>query len=69
MSRRPGTPWTSCALGARLAVPSEVITRPAHLWVPSHATSSAGREAIDLAKSIGQVPDAEEELALDAIQS
>lgn len=48
---------------------SETLTRPAHLWVPEHTTSSAGREAVDLARSIGQVPDAEEELALDAILS
>jgi phage terminase large subunit-like protein len=50
-------------------VQADQITRPAYLWVPDHATSSAGREAVDLAKSIGQEPDAEEELALDAILS
>ena len=48
---------------------SETLTRPAHLWVPGHATSSAGREACDLARGIGQIPDAEEELALDALLS
>lgn len=48
---------------------ADTITRPAHLWVPEHAVSSAGREAADLARSIGQEPDAEEELALDAILS
>ena len=48
---------------------AESITRPAHFWVPEHTASSAGREAADLARSIGQEPDAEEELALDAILS
>lgn len=47
----------------------DAITRPVHLWVPEHVSSSAGREAADLARSIGQEPDAEEELALDAILS
>lgn len=48
---------------------ADAITRPAHLWVPEHTVGSAGREAADLARSIGQEPDAEEELALDAILS
>ena len=48
---------------------ADTITRPAFLWVPDHAVSSAGREAADLARSIGQEPDAEEELALDALLS
>lgn len=42
-------------------MPSEVITRPAYLWVPDHSTGSAGREAADLARSVGMEPDAEEE--------
>ena len=48
---------------------ADPITRPAHFWVPEHATSSAGREAVDLAKSIGLTPDPEQELALEAILS
>lgn len=48
-------------------MPVEQVTQPAYLWIPSHATSSAGREAVDLARSIGMEPDAEEELALDAL--
>lgn len=62
-------PWTSCVRAARLAVPVEHLTRPAFLWTPDHVTSSAGREAADLARSVGQVPDGEEELALEALLS
>lgn len=60
----------SCGRGARLAVVAlDQLTRPAHLWVPESATSSAGAEAADLAESIGFTLDPEQRLVLDAILS
>ncbi len=45
------------------------LTRPAHLWVPESACSSAGAEAADLAEAIGLTLDAEQRLVLDAMLS
>lgn len=44
------------------------LVRPAHLWIPPRL-SSAGSEAIDLARSVGIDVDPEQQLAIDAILS
>lgn len=44
----------------------DTLTAPAYLWVPPH-TSSAGRDCVDLAASLGMHLDGEQALTLDAI--
>lgn len=44
----------------------DILTGPAHLWVPEHRSTAAG-EAIDLAESVGMFLDGEQRLALEAI--
>lgn len=46
----------------------EVLTAPAHLWIPEHVGTAAG-EAIDLATSLSMILDGEQRLALAAILS
>ena len=48
---------------------SLTIARPAFLSIPDRVRSSAGWEAVELARSVGIDPDPEQELALDAILS
>ncbi|MFF3867363.1 hypothetical protein [Micromonospora sp. NPDC001898] len=50
------------------AVAALDLVRPAHLWVPPRL-SSAGAEAVDLARMCGVGVDPEQELAIDAILS
>lgn len=50
------------------AVAAPDLVRPAHLWVPDRL-SSAGAEAVDLARMCGVGVDPEQELAIDAILS
>ena len=49
------------------ALPNTV--EPAHLWVPSHATSTAGNEVADLATSLGFMVDGPERITLEALMA
>ena len=42
---------------------------PAHLWVPSHASSTAGTEVADLAASLGFMVDGPERITLEALMA
>lgn len=49
--------------------PAPSITRPAFLTVPDRVVGSSGREAVELARSVGIDPDPEQEITLEAILS
>lgn len=48
---------------------SPTLTRPAFLSVPDTVVGSAGLEAVELGRSVGIYPDAEQEVALEAMLS
>lgn len=52
-----------------LWTPTLEVVEPAHLWVPEHAVSSAGVEAIELAELAGITLDPEQRIAIEAVLS